>query len=83
MSTSRFILRYRGKDPYTAADVEQLEATPRITVLDRTPRMLLVEGDEAQLRKLIGSMPSWAMTPERTIELDDPRPRPRSADEDR
>jgi hypothetical protein len=59
------------------ADVKRIRAAPGLTVLDDTPRMMLVEAGARSLESLIGSMPGWTCTPERAIPLPDPRPRPR------
>lgn len=72
----RFILRFRGTGPKPAEDVEHIRALPNISVLDdSSPRMLLVEAPEAELKALIDSMSGWVMTPERMIPLPDPRPK--------
>jgi hypothetical protein len=72
----RYIVRYVGTGPRPAADVQRIRAAQELTVLDDSPRMFLVEASEAQLHKLIGSMPGWTWSPERMIRLPDPRPKP-------
>jgi hypothetical protein len=60
-------------------DVERILASKGITVLDdSSPRMLLVEAGQVELKALVDSMPGWIMTPEQTISLPDPRPKLRS-----
>jgi hypothetical protein len=78
MSMSRFILRFRGTGLKPAEDVERICALRNTTVLDdSSPRMLLVEAPEAELKALVDAMPGWVMTQERMISLPDPRPKPR------
>lgn len=78
LSMARFILRFRGSGPKVAQDVERIRALHNATVLDdSSPRMLLVEAPEADLKALIDSMPGWIMAEERMIPLPDPRPKPR------
>jgi hypothetical protein len=74
---SRYILRYTGTGPRPAADVERIRAAPELTVLDESSRMLLVEASAGELARLVESMPGWTWSPERTIRLPDPRPKPR------
>ena len=72
----RFIVRYRGAGPKPEEDVRRIRALPTTTVIDDSPRMLLVAAPEAELRSLIASMSDWVLAPERTIKLPDPRPKP-------
>lgn len=72
---SRFILRYRGAGAKPAEDVDRIRALPNAKVLDGSPRMLLVEAPEADMRALVDSLPDWVMTEERMIPLPDPRPK--------
>ena len=73
----RYIVRYVGTGLRPAADVQRIRATQELTVLDDSSRMLLVEASEKSLKELMGSMPKWTWSPERTIRLRDPRPKPR------
>jgi hypothetical protein len=70
-------VRYVGEGLRPSSDVQRILTTPGLTVLDDTPRMMLVEAGARDLKSLIGSMPGWTCTPERAIPLPDPRPRPR------
>jgi hypothetical protein len=72
----RFIIRYNGNGPKPEEDVQRIRALPTTTVIDDSPRMLLVAAPETELRTLIASMSNWVMAPERTIKLPDPRPKP-------
>lgn len=74
---SRFILRYRGTGPKPTVDVERIRALPSVTVLDdSSPRMLLVEAPQTELKALVDSMPGWIMTQEQMIPLPDTRLKP-------
>jgi hypothetical protein len=80
MSKSTFILRFCGEGTKPAADVKRVKQCAGVTVIDQsTPRMLLVEGPKAQVRKLADSMPDWAMSEERRLAAPKPRPRVRRA----
>ena len=75
---ARFIVRYVGTGPKPASDVQRIRAAEELTVLDdSSSRMLLVEASEERVKKLVGSMPGWIWSPERSFRLPDPRPKPR------
>ncbi len=75
---ARFIVRYIGTGPRPASDVERIRATEELTVIDESSsRMLLVEASEERVKEIVGSLPGWIWSPERTIRLPDPRPKPR------
>ena len=79
VAVERYILRFRGTSLKPPEDVERIRASKNITVLDDTsPRMLLVEAPQVELKALVDKLPGWIMTPERMIPLPDPRPKPRS-----
>jgi hypothetical protein len=70
----RFILRFRGSTPEPRNDLTRIRRSPGIAVLDESsPRMVLVEGREDDIRQLIQSMPDWVAIEEQTYELPDPR----------
>ena len=73
----RYILRFTGTGAKPAADVKRIRSASKLTVLDDSARMLLVEASQERVREVISSMPGWTWTPERTIRLPDSRPRPR------
>jgi hypothetical protein len=80
MAKSKFILRFCGEGAKPPADVKRIKQCEGVTVIDQsTPRMLLVEGPKAQVRKLADSMPDWALSEERRNALPKPRPRVRRA----
>ncbi len=74
---ARYIVRYVGEGLRPSADLQRIRAAPGLTVLDDSARMLLVEGSPKNLEELMGSLPGWTWTPERSLRLPDPRPRPR------
>jgi hypothetical protein len=73
----RYIVRYVGEGLRPAADVRRIREAPGLTVLDDSSRMMLVQASAKRLRELMDSLPGWTWTPERSIRLPDPRPRPR------
>lgn len=73
----RYILRYTGTGRRPAADLRRIRTLPRLTVLEESPRMLLVEAAAEQIRKAITALPGWICSAERTVRLPDTRPRPR------
>ena len=75
---ARFIVRYVGTGPRPASDVERIRAVEELTVIDdSSSRMLLVEASEERVKEVMASMSGWIWSPERTIRLPDPRPKPR------
>jgi hypothetical protein len=73
---NRFILRFRGPGSKPAEDLERIHSQKNVNVIDESsPRMLLVEAPESELKTLINSMPGWVMSREQTIPLPDPRPK--------
>ena len=67
MAKQRFVLRFGGDRAMPADDVERIREVAEATVLDQTPRMMLVESDEEPLRELVGSLPGWAIAPEQHL----------------
>jgi hypothetical protein len=79
IAVERYILRFRGASSKPPEDVERIRASKNITVLDdSSPRMLLVEAPQVELKALVDAMPGWIVTPEQMIPLPDPRPKLRS-----
>jgi len=70
---SHYIFLFQGTGPKPAEDVAAIRAMPGSTVLDESPRMLLVDAPEAQVQSLAAHMPNWEITPERMYPLPDPR----------
>lgn len=76
-SVKRFILRFRATGPMPGEHIHRVCGLPSTTVLDYSPRMLLVEGPEPELKALVASMPGWVMSPEQMIGVPNPRLKPR------
>lgn len=72
----RYILRFTGTGAKPAADVKRIRAAPRVTVIDDSGRMLLVESTEERVKEVVAAMSGWSWSPERTIRLPDLRPKP-------
>ena len=73
----RFVLRYRGDGDSPDADVDHIREVAGAVVVDRSPRMLLIESDDEALRPVVESLPGWVMAPEQTMEVPDTRKRVR------
>ena len=70
----RFILRYSGE----AAPAEHTDiagAAPNLKVVDRTPKMMLVEGNEEDAKQLVSRLPGWTLHPEVQYRIPDTRKR--------
>jgi hypothetical protein len=78
--STRFVLRYSGP-PAAAAESgrlsAQLSAAAGVTVLDESPRMLLVESSRLALDHALKDIEGWEIVPESSTPLPDPRPRVR------
>jgi len=75
MALGRYVLRYLGDGPKPPADVSRARQAPGVTVVDESPKMLLIEGDDASLAGLAEAFPGWAVTPEQTYSIPDARKR--------
>jgi hypothetical protein len=76
---ARFILRFTGRGSASESDLARIQAAPNVTVLDRSPRMLLVEAPDETVKHLAETLPDWSYSPERRIALPDPTPKIRSS----
>ncbi len=75
----RFILKFRGQGPKPANAVERIRSVPSFKILDESsPRMMLVDAPEPDLRRILESLPDWKAYPEQTVSLEDPRQRIKS-----
>ena len=68
----RFVLRYQGPGRTPSGDVARIEAA--LHVLDRSGRMLLVEGSGAGVGRVVSSLPRWVAVEEATVPLPSTRP---------
>jgi hypothetical protein len=53
----RYVLRYQGGGQPPAGELALIERTLR--VVDRSPRMLLVEGSGSVVRQVLARLPAW------------------------
>jgi hypothetical protein len=74
---SRFIVRYTGRGSAPAEDLALIRSLPQVTILDETPRMVLVEAPSSTQDQL-QELKSWVVAEEKSFSLPDPRPKPRS-----
>lgn len=71
----RFIVRYRGPGSKPAQVMDELRALPGSSILDTTDKMVLVEAEEHDLRRVLGPGHQWLIAPEQTYELPEKPPR--------
>lgn len=71
----RYILRYKSAGPKPEGDLLRIRNTPGVTVVDESPRMLLVEGDNKPIEHLRDDLADWLVTPETQISVPDTRQR--------
>ena len=71
---SRYVLRYSGPaDP--TEQLRRIRSSNKLRVIDESPKMLLVEGDDQDIRDSIAGEAGWQAVPEHTVPLPDPRPK--------
>ena len=75
----RYILRFTGRGAAPDADLKRIRATPDVTVLDTSSRMLLVEAPLDTVSQLTETLPRWTFTREQMVPLPNPRPKIRSS----
>ena len=69
----RFILRHLGQGPAPESVLKSLRACPDTTIVDETPRMVLVESTAEVLNSLLGNPAEWLVVPEQQVALPDTR----------
>jgi len=75
----KYILRFTGSGAKPAADVARIRKSGGVTILNESPRMLLVQcATKARAKQLVDHLENWVMSEERTVELPNPRPKVRS-----
>jgi hypothetical protein len=52
---------------------DSIRTTPGFQIIDRSPKMLLVDGEESALREKLKGMPGWSIHPEQEYPLPDTR----------
>jgi hypothetical protein len=70
---SQFILRYGGSSSIPEDHLESIRTIPGLKVIDQSPQMLLVGGDESALREKLKDMPGWSIHTETAYPLPDTR----------
>lgn len=73
----RFILRYTGSGAMPPADLEKIHQAADVTVVDETPRMVLVEAPSESAAHLADLSPEWSCSRERMLPLPSTRKRTR------
>lgn len=73
---NRYILRYGGGATMPATHVENIRSIPGLEVIDESPKMLLVGGEESSLREKLKDLPGWSIHPEQEYSLPDTRKKP-------
>ena len=68
----RYIVRFRRDAAGKNAIVERLHASPKVAVVEETPRMVLVEADDKELRELVDDSDDVVIVPERHYERPNP-----------
>jgi len=71
---SRFVLRYQQSGVPIDEMKEIISLTPDVEIVDETPRMLLVEAEQARIDELAARNTGWLIVPETFRERPDPRP---------
>lgn len=70
----RLVLRFKGSASAYSNAVSAIEELNGVNVLDRAPKMLLVEATPSAAEELF-SMPDWGVSPETYIPVPDTRKR--------
>jgi hypothetical protein len=70
---TRYVLRYLGSSDVPGEHLDTIRSTPGLKVLDESPKMLLVDGDESALQEKLKNLPEWSIHPEVNYQLPDTR----------
>ncbi len=64
----RFVLLYRGRGAPPESDRRRIEAVRALHVVEaESPRLLLVEAPEEELRAVVAALPQWTIGEEREL----------------
>ncbi len=64
---TRFVLYYRGPKGPPAEHLRRIRSTAGLRVVEEdSPRLLLVEGAEVELKKALRMLDGWSVSPERS-----------------
>ena len=72
---ARYILRYQDAPQAPASDLDKIRQHPNLKVVDQSPRMALVEGDEQDAHALAGALHGWTVSSETMTPQPDARQR--------
>jgi hypothetical protein len=70
---ARYILRYRKASAAPEEHVQTILAVKGVRVIDSSPNMLLVDANEAALKKRLEGLEGWSLHPEQQYPLPDTR----------
>lgn len=71
---ARFVLRYSGAGaPEDSANIAA--DIPNVKVIDRSPKMMLVEASEEDAKQLVDRLSGWTLHPEIHYNIPDARKR--------
>ena len=73
-NVSRFVLRYAGPAA-PPAQTQRIRSSAKVHVLDDSPKMLLVEGEDSDVETLLADLPDWKALREQSVRLPDGRPK--------
>jgi hypothetical protein len=78
---SRFVVVYHGlADPPLAEQRSLTSALKKaVTVVDRMPGTILVDGVEAEVAGIVGGRPNWTFSPESSASIKPPHRRIKQA----
>ncbi len=68
---ARLVLRYTGAKPIPHSHIEHLRS--QLRVVDESPTMLLVEGEEEGVRRALAPLEGWSISREKTYQIPDTR----------
>jgi hypothetical protein len=70
---SRYILRYKAPGTKPRSDLRRIRSAAGVKIVDESPQMVLVEGDEDRIKHLGNDLSNWLVTPETQIPIPDTR----------
>jgi hypothetical protein len=74
----RFIIRYSGPCSVPPENIEELLSSNKLSILDQSPRMYLIQGKKEDVERVAENLPYWTVSPERIYRVPDQGPKLRS-----
>ena len=74
--SGRFVLRLTSSSDVAPEDLKALAAMPAVRVVERSGRLVRVEGEEARLRDFVRDDARWELFPEVEYRVPERRPMP-------